>query len=249
MNTTQDIRYIENADTAILFIHGILGTPRYFDPFLPLVPDSWSVFNLQLKGHGGSVKDFSAASMEEWIRQADEITAKLLETHKNVIIAAHSMGTLFAIREAVTRPVTELFLLNTPLKIRIKAKMFKTPLSVLKKKKNSSDEYDSAVMNSYSIERDLHLWRYLGWVPRYLELFSEISNTKKLIHNLKTPGSVFLSADDEMVSLKSGELFKENPCVTVKILKESSHFCYSENDMNILKDDFCNMVKRYDSSK
>mgnify|MGYP002425729728 CR=1 FL=1 len=54
---------------AILFIHGILGTTSHFEPFLSLVPPNWSICNLSLKGHGGSVKDFSQASMTEWKQQ------------------------------------------------------------------------------------------------------------------------------------------------------------------------------------
>ena len=50
---------------AILFIHGILGTTKHFETFLSLVPPNWSICNLSLKGHGGSVKDFSQASMAE----------------------------------------------------------------------------------------------------------------------------------------------------------------------------------------
>ena len=53
---------------AILFIHGILGTTSHFEPFLSLVPPNWSICNLSLKGHGGSVKDFSLDSMTEWMQ-------------------------------------------------------------------------------------------------------------------------------------------------------------------------------------
>ena len=38
---------------AVLFIHGILGTPRHFDDFIPLVPAGYNIFNVLLDGHGG----------------------------------------------------------------------------------------------------------------------------------------------------------------------------------------------------
>lgn len=62
---------------AILFIHGILGTTSHFEPFLSLVPPNWSICNLSLKGHGGSVKDFSQASMTEWKQQVKNVIEEL----------------------------------------------------------------------------------------------------------------------------------------------------------------------------
>ena len=41
-------RIIDGADTAILFVHGIVGTPDQFSALLPLVPQEWSCVNLLL---------------------------------------------------------------------------------------------------------------------------------------------------------------------------------------------------------
>lgn len=56
-------RLLPGAACAVLFVHGILGSPAQFAPFLPLVPQDWSFCNLLLQGHGGGARDFSAASM------------------------------------------------------------------------------------------------------------------------------------------------------------------------------------------
>ena len=66
MEHTEYRRIVSGADTAVLFIHGIAGTPRHFDPFLPLVPEGYSAVSLLLPGHGGTVRDFSRASMAGW---------------------------------------------------------------------------------------------------------------------------------------------------------------------------------------
>ena len=49
-------RLLSGGETAVLFVHGILGTPDHFSPFLSLVPPEYSVINLLLEGHGGSVR-------------------------------------------------------------------------------------------------------------------------------------------------------------------------------------------------
>ncbi len=109
MKAEESIRYVQNADTAILFIHGILGTPDHFTPFLPFVPPNWSIYNMLLKGHGGGVKEFSSTSMIEWKQQVHTALQNLLASHDKVVIAAHSMGTLFAIQEAIDNQVDALF--------------------------------------------------------------------------------------------------------------------------------------------
>lgn len=228
---------------AILLIHGILGTTSYFEPFLPLIPPEWSICNLSLKGHGGSVKDFSRASMTEWKQQAKTALDKLLERNDKVVIAAHSMGTLFAIQEATENPVAALFLLNTPLKIRVTFRLFRTVWRVFTGHIPPDDSWALAAQTAYNIEQDHHIFRYLGWIPRYLELFSEIRKTRKVIGKMQTPPRIYLSALDEMVSPKCSEIFKGIPCICVKMLKTSGHFYYSPEDQCILNEDFNEMIQ------
>ena len=54
---------VPGAENAVLFVHGIVSTPRMFDDFVALVPQTWSVHNLLLPGHGGTVQDFGRLSM------------------------------------------------------------------------------------------------------------------------------------------------------------------------------------------
>lgn len=244
MKSEQSIRYIQGADIAILFIHGILGTPDHFKLFLPLVPPNWSTYNILLKGHGGGVKDFSSASMAEWKQQVHEAIQALLATHNKVIIVAHSMGTLFAIQEAIDTPIAALFLLNVPLKLRIRFQLLKTSWRIFRGNIKSNDVWSLAAQSAYGIDRDTHILRYLGWIPRYLELFSEIRETRKITHKLSIPCQVYLSLKDEMVSPKSGKIFEGNPCVTVKDLHSSGHYYYSSRDQQLLHNDFCDMIKR-----
>lgn len=228
---------------AILLIHGILGTTRHFEPFLPLIPPDWSICNLSLKGHGGSVKDFSQASMHEWKQQVSHALEKLSETNNKVIIAAHSMGTLFAIQEAVERPVAELFLLNVPLKVRATFRLFRTSWRIFTGNIKPNDKQALAAQKAYSIERDLHIFRYLGWIPRYLELFREIRRTRKIIGKLSTPSHLYLSTNDEMVSPHCGKLCKDNAYIQIKTLKSSGHFYYSPEDQCLMNQDFNNMIQ------
>lgn len=228
---------------AILFVHGILGTPNHFKNFLPLVPSDWTSCNIRLKGHGGSVKDFSRASMYEWKQQVRDSLHELSEKNDRIVIVAHSMGTLFAIQEAIENPIEELFLFNVPLKVRVTLRLFGTAWKIFRGKIEPDDEWTLAAQNAYSIERDRHILRYLGWVPRYFELFSEIRRTREIVRKLATPSYVYLSLQDEMVSPMCSEFFKNNAYVKVTMLNRSGHFYYAPEDQNLLYEDFKKMIQ------
>lgn len=229
---------------AILFVHGILETPKFFKPLLPLVPDDWSVYNILLKGHIGSVKDFSAASMSEWKSQVHKAIKELTAKYDMLVVAAHSMGTLFAIQEAAATPLTALFLMNVPLKIGIKPILLKTVWSIYTNNIDPNDKQTLAAKLTYGISNDLNPLHYIGWIPRYLELFKEAKNTRELAEKIKVPAYAYFSKEDEMVSLKSAIYLKKNPRVIVNLLKTSCHYYYSREDLRLMQRDFLNLLKR-----
>ena len=97
-------RIVSGADTAVLFVHGISGTPNHFRQRIALeemVSPGWSVYNLLLDGHGKGAEDFSRSSMEKWRSQVRRAFEDLAKNHDRVMIAAHSMGTLFALQLAI----------------------------------------------------------------------------------------------------------------------------------------------------
>lgn len=227
-----------------MFIHGILGTPRHFDFLLELVPDDCTVVNLHLKGHGGSVRDFSSASMAAWKKQVHNAVEELLSQGKELFIAAHSMGTLFAAEEAVHNPSIKLFLMNMPLKIYIRPRLINTSWKIFIGKIDPNDKWMAAAKNAYGIDKDRNIFHYLGWIPRYLELFSEISRVNKLIDKLSVPCTVFFSANDEMVSLKSQKKLRKKPHIKVCILERSGHYYYSETDRSVMRREFEELVRK-----
>lgn len=239
----QTFRYVKKADTAILFIHGILGIPEYFRPYLALVPPDWSVCQILLKGHGGKVRDLSAASMEQWKQQVEKEYRTLSRSHDKVVIAAHSMGTLLALQQVLEKPAAALFLVNVPFRVRIRPELFRIVWKVFWGNIRPGDSRALAAQRAYGMDRDWHILRYLGWIPRYRELFAEIRKTRNLAPVLTTRCRVYLSEQDEMVSPESGRVWAGNPYVTVTMLKGSGHFYYSPEACKQLQEGFCQMVR------
>ncbi len=232
-------RIISNADKAVLFIHGIAGTPNHFRVFMPLLPKTVSVYNLLLDGHGKGVQDFSHTSMKKWKQQVQSAIDELSSTHKTIYVVAHSMGTLLAIRQAVqTRKIAAMFLLAVPIKLFIKPAMFANSLKIYFNLINPKDKIAVAAKNAYGIAQDKNPLHYIGWIPRYCELFAEIRKTRKILPNLVTPCTAYQSSKDEIVSKRSVKYLKEQSNISVVPLPNSRHYYYETEDLNFLMNEF-----------
>ena len=237
-------RYVPGSHYAVLMIHGIAGTPAQFRDLIPVIPENWSVYNILLDGHGGSVKDFSKTCMDSWKVQVDTQLHILFARHRQVLIVGHSMGCLFAIQAAVraAKRVPALFLLQPPMRPQLPlATCVGTVQLALGKVKPGSRA--QAMQNSTAMELTPKLWQYLGWAPRFLELFREISYTKKLLPQLQVPCKSFLSAHDELVSPRAQEHLENHPFIENTILPDSGHFAYSPEDTALLQQELKKLIE------
>lgn len=226
--------------TELLFVHGILGKPSYFDFLLPHVPEGIRTTAILLDGHGHGPREFTKTSMTRWRSQVSATIETLRAGYKKVVIAAHSMGCLFAIEAAVKGKADAIFLLNPPLSLRITRRLLSTPIKV--KTGRINDVRTRAAKDAYSIADDPNPLLYLGWIPRYLELFGEIHWVRSIVKDLDVPTRVFLSSHDEMVSPQSSRLFPHRPEITVTMLPSSGHYYYTDNDRETITQDFSNWL-------
>ena len=219
---------------AVLLIHGIAGSPDHFRDLVPIIPEKFSVYNILLDGHSGTVREFSRSSMEKWKEQVHATLEKLLVRHEKVVIAAHSMGTLFAIQAAIQHPnrIPALFLLNVPTRPWVRFSTWITSLKVAFGKLDSPQA--QAMRGDTGITMTPRLWEYLGWLPRMAELLRECAATRKRLPLLTTPTQVFQSQVDELVSIRSCKDLT-NPCIRLTVLQDSGHFVYGKEDTALLQ--------------
>ena len=243
MSHTEYKRILPNGDTAILFIHGILGTPNHFLPFLPLVPETWSVHNLLLDGHGKGVREFSHTSMKKWEAQTADAVNQLRQTHRQVYIAAHSMGTLLAIGEA-GQSVSGMFLLDVPVQLRLTFGLVQTIAKVYFDRISPEDAKGLAAKNCCGIQLCPNPLPYLGWIPRYLELFRKIRRVRNSLSRLEVPCRVYQSRHDEMISPRAAKVLARSHTVTVHCLEHSGHFYYPPQDLAFLQSEFSDFVAK-----
>ncbi|MBQ9832853.1 MAG: alpha/beta fold hydrolase [Clostridia bacterium] len=240
MRHCEYIRNQKDSKTAVLLIHGIVGTPDHFRDFIELIPKKWSVHNILLDGHGKGVKEFAASSMEKWKEQVDEHLQMLFAENERVIIVAHSMGTLFAIQAAVKYPqkIKKLFLLAVPLRVHMRLRVLLANMKVALNM-GGNDATVNAMMRDCSVKTvGSRPWDYIGWAPRFTELLKEAKTVRKMIHLLQVPTFSYQSENDDLVSLKSCKYLDSNPNITNTVLCESGHFGYTEKENLVVLEDF-----------
>ena len=235
----------ENGDTAVLFIHGIVGSPNHFRDLLPLLPDHWSCVNLLLPGHGGSVSDFSHASMAQWRSYVTNQVEELATRHRRIFLVGHSMGTLFCIDEALRRSdrVAGIFLIAPPLYPQL------TPLAAWQCLQVTFGirPHTPALQATYdacSITHTLKLWQYIGWIPRFIELFQAARQGRVQIKALCVPTIAVYSRHDELVSRRSVRHVEKLSHITTHILSQSGHFYYPPEDAATLKRLFQTFIEK-----
>ena len=222
--------------TAVLFIHGILGTPRHFDFLREILPEGFTAKSLLLPGHGGSTKDFGKSSMVQWSEQCESALSELSKTHKRVLLVGHSMGSLLSVRLALKHPgkVSGIFALAIPLRIRFGIRALASSLHTAFAPPESDSPFQRVCREECSVKLSKNPFAYLPWIPRFLELFALSREIRKAMPTLKVPCTLIQSARDEMVSPASLRFASNAKTI---VLPESFHYFYSEEDLgSILKE-------------
>ena len=248
------IRIVPGARTAVLMIHGIVGTPEHFRSLMPLereVPENWSVHNLLLPGHGGITEDFGRSSLKAWKDHVFSCFAKLAESHEQVFVAAHSMGTLFALELGLAFPqkIPALFLLAVPMRPGLRWFGIKNVLRVGFHLVREDHPMEVATELACGIETTRLVWKYIPWIPRYLELFQEIYRVETSMGGLSVPCTAWQSHRDELVTNRSRKVLEKFPQIQIRDLFDSSHFFYTDADREAVIADFrkvCENIKKHD---
>ncbi len=239
----EHIRIVDKARVAVLCIHGILSTPNHFRDLIPIIPKEYSVYAMITDGHCLGVSEFSKSSLKKWEKGVDKVVEQLLQTHEEVYIVGHSLGTLLAIGQGMKNPkVTKLFCVSIPIKVRFRIRMIGMAARIYFKCVKDNDIYTLACMESYGVTDSKNIFKYLGWAPRFIDLFKIINETRKNLDKLETKCVAYQSMLDELVSPKSIDILKKESKIRVEVLAKSTHFYYPEDDYAKMKKDFMSFL-------
>lgn len=183
--------------------------------------------------------------MEKWKGQVSSLADELALRYDRILIVAHSMGTLFALSEAISHQerVMGLFLLGAPLKIFMKPSAAVNSMKVIFDRVAEDDVVAVAARDSYSMIPSKNVLSYAGWLPRYLELFQEIKRVRGQLSLVKVPCYVFQSEKDELVSMGALRYLRSVEKAEISILRKSRHFYYDPEDYAYLLECFQAFLK------
>ncbi len=227
------IRVVPHSRCAVVLFHGILGSPRQFDALLDCFPADWSVYNMLLDGHGGTVAEFAASGMERWQAQVDLTLEALRARHERIVIAAHSMGGLLALAAVLKKreQVAGMLLLAPALYIRMTPAACVNALRVALGRVRAEDPAALAAQRFCGVRLEKRLWRYLPTLPRFLELLTKARRVRGLLGLVEVPCTVLLSRRDELVGMRTARCLAGREGFAVELLEASGHFHFTEAEL------------------
>lgn len=235
---------LSGADTVVLCVHGIQGSPGQFDWLAKSIPNQIDYLCILLPGHGETTKEFSAVGWREWLDYVVGVYKDLSSRYSRIIYVGHSMGCLLGIL-AATEMVTwdSMLLLACPLELRPTIRYFSNNLKSLGKP-DFSDPFVCAAWSANSVRAN-SAFSYLCCLKPYLGLLRLIHMTKATLNKINVPMTVLHSENDEIVSAKSLQLFSNCTSATIGILPGSGHFYYTPESCEIVVDSLKSCCNRY----
>lgn len=223
---------VKDSKITIVFVHGILGSPYRFNDFFPLIKEDISYISVVLDGHGKKTRDFSHTSLKKWKQQIHAIITSLKENHQQILYVGHSMGCLLGILESIENKdsISSLFLLNVPLRAKVGFMTIKQCLKCAFGNPQKYDDMTRCFKDNCSIEISHNPFSYLGWPPRFLDLFKLMKMTRKMIDKIDIQCICFHSGKDELVQQRTLKYLKKNKSLEIHIQKNAGHYYLNEED-------------------
>ena len=214
---------MDNEVTAILFVHGIQGSPAQFQWMINQLPPRIHYENVLLAGHGGNVEAFRHARKKEWQDQVNDTAIKLCRQYRRVCYVGHSMGCLLGMEAAKQSGVhfSSMLLLACPLSLRPTFAYFRNNLLAVLNY-HGGNPYILSVKNANSVFAK-HAWEYLSCLHPYLELLRLIRDTRKAPQKPINHVTAFFFEKDEIVGKKASRLAKQQFGFTTVQLPQCGH--------------------------
>ncbi|MHA1910768.1 MAG: alpha/beta hydrolase [Candidatus Kariarchaeaceae archaeon] len=220
----------------VLFIHGFTSTPQVFIPYAKMfLNHGYSVHACRLAGHGTSPAHLASTNAADWYVSAREAYRILQEEVDDVIIVAHSLGTLFAVILSSIFPIDSLVLLSSPIKVRQKplyrVNFLLRPLSHFIK-------YWPMKKSEKKIIEEYGFLNYLKYpLVSVAGLFDVIEVAQKQLPKVICPVLICLGDSDEHIELDTLNYLNENlgsKIIKTWIAKDAPHIIVASPRANEL---------------
>lgn len=235
----------EGSRTAVLMVHGILGSPVQFEAAAKRLHGlGVTVMGVLLPGHGGSARDFAAAKLDGWQNEVREAVFRLRQQYERIVIVGHSMGGLLAVMEAAENRADGIVLLSTPMRVILSPRAVWMSLRILLGDPAKDDDMLRSYRRANSVQKG-SIGVYFSWIPRFWDLRRLIRKARRLLDRVCCPVLVIQSRCDETVSWTSHRVLAKGLAsapVDVLLLEKSRHSHFHCEEAEPLYERICRFV-------
>lgn len=204
----------------LILLHGALGHPIIFEPFIPELSKYFTVHTPLFSGHGNSELPQDGISIEKYALELKEFIEK--ENLNNVYVFGHSMGGYVALCYASQYPekINSIMTLGT--------KFDWTEEQALKESKMLNPEIIAEKVPQYAqLLEAQHGEKWKQLLPSIAELMIALGKNSPLKDNLATinvPVQIMVGDKDNMVTLEeSAEVYRSLPNAKLAVLPDTRH--------------------------
>lgn len=231
--------------TAILFIHGFIGSSSQFSGIREELADCGADLIVHtLSGHGGSLAEFRNSGAQQWQDSVDDKIDELSVEYERLILVGHSMGGLLAVRAAVRRPekIAAVVGIGFPIKISISPGWIKLNSAASKPPVPGEDPRITAARKMAGVPIK-SVGQYLSTLPQNIEFLKVVKLAGQELSLLKAPLTVINFEKDEIVSPKVNEFVKKKlPWARIILLKKSYHFLFDKEEQSAMAETIQKML-------
>lgn len=235
-----------NADTIVVFLHGFIGSPNQFEDLADFAyQHQCSVLSLLLPGHGGTAKEFTKFRLANWESHLERELARVSASYQNVILVGHSIGGLLSLNASLDKGfhIKGVLLISSPLKLKYSPHTLSVGIKLYLFPKRT-DEILEAYRKANSITVS-SIFSYFSWLKQTRDVYKLIAKTESNLPAITVPTTIFHSKKDELVSLKSAELFRNGLTNTEQrsiLLHESWHVFYPPEERELICQELLRLI-------
>jgi pimeloyl-ACP methyl ester carboxylesterase len=204
----------------LVLLHGALGHPMIFEPFISELSKYFTVHTPLFSGHGNSELPQDGISIEKYALELKEFIEK--ENLNNVYVFGHSMGGYVALCYASqhSEKINSIMTLGT--------KFDWTEEQALKESKMLNPEIIAGKVPQYAqLLETQHGEKWKQLLPSIAELMIALGKNPPLKDNLATinvPVQIMVGDKDNMVTLEeSAEVYRSLPNAKLAVLPDTRH--------------------------
>lgn len=241
----QEYSFSNDNEDIVIFVHGILGSPRRFrDLAEELSHHGFDCMALLLPGHGGPASAFYRTPYAKWPDYVKLRVHAATQTHKRVFLVGHSLGGLISLDCAASGGIAGIVLINTPLAFKFNLKRLAISMKKMIVNPTQGNDAMSVAYRECCSITGAKIYEYPLWLRQYISMYRYVNRTKRCLKDVYAKTLIVQSSMDESVQQRSAGMLKSalvNAHAEIMELKESYHGYLSDMD----KQKLMNAVERF----